>query len=192
MSRRPWFAFYFADFVGDTLHLTAVQGWGYLHLMGHYYQHGGLPDGDEQLARIARMSPKQWAKERPIIAGFFLPNWRHRRIDEELAKSESVIERGRKGGVASGKTRRAPQQNCQPSDDCGEANAKQTAKQTRSKRQAPHLHLQPQYSEASASEPNGSQARPAYTDARHELWAKGVEILTALGVKKSARPMIGR
>jgi hypothetical protein len=81
---------------------------------------------------------------------------------------------------------------------------------TSTKRQPsqPHSQLEEESksSQAGASDPAGSQgqpknqgdigtskSKPAYTDARHELWAEGVPILTDLGVKETAaRGCIGR
>lgn len=36
------------------------------------------------------MSASEWRKSRPTIAPFFDSNWRHKRIDEEIAKADEV------------------------------------------------------------------------------------------------------
>ena len=56
MSAPPWMPLYVGDYRADTTHLNATQHGAYLLLIMHYWQHGGLPDDDEQLARIACMS----------------------------------------------------------------------------------------------------------------------------------------
>ncbi len=98
----PW---YIADYLADTAHLRAAQSGAYLHLIMHYWQRGGLPSENVQLAAIARMSDAEWKKARPIIEPFFqMPGWKHKRIDEELAKSlakyEARAAAGKKGGEA--------------------------------------------------------------------------------------------
>ena len=100
---RPWFPLYVADYLADTAHLRAAQSGAYLHLIMHYWQHGGLPDSDAQLAAIARMTPLEWRKTKPIIQPFFqMPGWRHKRVEEEIAKAaqkyQARAEAGKKGG----------------------------------------------------------------------------------------------
>lgn len=41
-ARRPWMAFYVADYLADTLHLSATEHGAYLLLISHYWVHGGL------------------------------------------------------------------------------------------------------------------------------------------------------
>lgn len=98
----PW---YIADYLADTAHLRAAQSGAYLHLIMHYWQRGGLPPENVQLAAIARMTDSEWKKARPIIEPFFqMPGWKHKRVEEELAKSQTKYEAraaaGKKGGEA--------------------------------------------------------------------------------------------
>jgi uncharacterized protein YdaU (DUF1376 family) len=102
---RPWMPWYIADYLADTAHLRAAQSGAYLHLIMHYWQRGGLPSDNVQLAAIARMSDAEWKKTRPIIEPFFqMPGWKHKRVEEELAKSQAKYEAraaaGKKGGEA--------------------------------------------------------------------------------------------
>jgi len=100
MSARPWMPFYVADYRAKTAHLSALQHGVYLLLIMHYWSTGGLPDDDEQLARIACLSATEWRKNKPTIERFFSPGWKHGRIDEELAKTAEI----------SGKRRAAAEQ----------------------------------------------------------------------------------
>jgi uncharacterized protein YdaU (DUF1376 family) len=68
---RPWMPLYVADYLADTAHLSAAESGAYLHLIMHYWQHGGLPDHDELLRRISRMTPQEWRLSKTILAGFF-------------------------------------------------------------------------------------------------------------------------
>ncbi|MDB5550818.1 MAG: hypothetical protein JWL86_802 [Rhizobium sp.] len=106
----PW---YIADYLADTAHLRAAQSGAYLHLIMHYWQRGGLPSENVQLSAIARMTDAEWKKARPIIEPFFqMPGWKHKRVEEELAKSQSKYEAraaaGKSGGEAKAKSKQNP------------------------------------------------------------------------------------
>jgi uncharacterized protein YdaU (DUF1376 family) len=77
---------FIADYLADTSHLRANQSGGYLHLIMHYWQNGALPSDDVQLAAIARMTPAEWKREKPVLRAFFYEGWRHKRVETELRK----------------------------------------------------------------------------------------------------------
>lgn len=81
---------YVADYIADTAHLSAAESGAYLHLLMHYWAKGGLPDDDRLLSRIARMTPEQWAEAKPLIQDFFYDGWRHKRVDDELERTEEI------------------------------------------------------------------------------------------------------
>lgn len=93
---------YVADYLADTMHLSTAQHGAYLLLIMHYWRAGGLPQDDETLARICRMHPSEWAASRATITAFFDAEWRHARIDAEIARSTEkygkLAEAGRRGG----------------------------------------------------------------------------------------------
>ena len=99
---RPWMPLYIADYLADTAHLRAAQSGAYLHLIMHYWQVGGLPDDDAQLASIAKMTLSEWRRNRQIVSSFFDEGWRHKRIEQEIFEAEVKYQRraaaGRKGG----------------------------------------------------------------------------------------------
>lgn len=111
MSQRidAWMPLYWGDYLRDTMHLRAEGHGAYLLLIAAYWTGGEpLPDDDDQLAAIARVSPETWQKLRPTIGRFFDIEgglWRHGRIDRELAKAAEVSESrrlaGKKGGLKS-------------------------------------------------------------------------------------------
>lgn len=92
---RPWMPLYIADYRADTAHLSASQHGAYLLLIMHYWQTGGLPTDDAPLARIACLTPTEWRKTRAVIASFFTTDWRHKRIDTELAKAADISSKRR-------------------------------------------------------------------------------------------------
>jgi uncharacterized protein YdaU (DUF1376 family) len=103
--QRPWIPFYPADYLADTQHLETAQHGAYLLLILHYWTHEGLPDDDRELARITKLPIHAWRQMRPKIEQFFNDGWRHKRIDDDLAKVGVILAKrkmaGSIGGVAS-------------------------------------------------------------------------------------------
>jgi uncharacterized protein YdaU (DUF1376 family) len=108
MSNPPWMPLYIADYLSDTGHMRAAESGAYLHLIMHYWQRGGLPDCDRQLAMIARMSDQEWSNAKAIVQAMFKPGWKHKRIDEELANAKERYERRANAGRKGGKAKRKP------------------------------------------------------------------------------------
>lgn len=146
---RPWMPLYVADYLADTGHLTGAEHGAYLLLIMHYWANDGLPDDDERLARIARMSDKQWAKSKGIIAEFFEDGWKHNRIDDELAKAADI----------SNKRRASAEERHSKRTASADANAHQEHTQSPSPSQPPQN-----------SEPNGSALE-------RELFSRGKQVL---------------
>ena len=94
----PWMPLYVGDYRADTTHLSAAQHGAYLLLIMHYWQQGSLPDDDDQLARIACMTPSEWRRNRSVIRAFFGEGWRHARIDREMKESQEAYLRRSKAG----------------------------------------------------------------------------------------------
>jgi uncharacterized protein YdaU (DUF1376 family) len=92
---RPWFAFYAADYIADTLALSAEQHGAYLLLLMAYWQkQGALPDDNDQLAAICRLPAKTFHKHRALLAAFFKVEdgvWRSKRMEAEIAKTNEII-----------------------------------------------------------------------------------------------------
>jgi uncharacterized protein YdaU (DUF1376 family) len=93
MGVRPWMPLYVSDYLGDTRRLTTLQHGAYMLLIMEYWQHGGLPDDDQELADIAGLQISEWMEIRPRLAKLFKDGWRHKRIDEELAKASEISDR---------------------------------------------------------------------------------------------------
>lgn len=163
---------FWGDYFGDTKHLTTIQHGCYLQLIGHYWQHGGLPDDDRALATIVGMRVDTWRRwHREAIRHFFEDGWRHGRIEDELAKACELSEKRRK---AVGKR----------VDRTPTIVTTTTATSTEEKKD--------KSSEAGASAVPAQPPAPVYTDSKHELWGEGVPILISLGLPEArARSMIG-
>ena len=69
-----------------------------------YWASGGLPKEEVRIARICGLSDQEWMKIGPVIAAFFEPGWRHKRVDAELAKSADISDK-RRGAVGSRRDR---------------------------------------------------------------------------------------
>jgi uncharacterized protein YdaU (DUF1376 family) len=145
MVTRPWMPLYVADYLADTTHLSAAEHGAYLLLIMHYWANGKLPGDERKLARIARMSDKEWKESRDTIAEFFADDWTHARIERELSEVASRSDAARasaqkrwqkqKGQNADADAAAKPKQN-----ECGD-----DAKEMRS-------HVRPQCSSQSQSQ----------------------------------------
>lgn len=189
-KHRPWLAFYPKDWLADTLHLTAIEQGAYLLLLCHYWVHGGLPQDEAMLQRIARLSPDEWSLYRPNLVAFFKAGWVHSRIEREMIQSREKHERrvnsGRSGGKASGISRRGAAENT-------EAMLEQCSTNAEAKSNHPH----PQYSVpkgTGASAPPEPSAIPAKPDYRADLFRDGLAVLRQITGKNesAARTLIGR
>jgi uncharacterized protein YdaU (DUF1376 family) len=92
----PWMPLDVPDYLSDTGHLTTVQHGAYLLLIMHYWKRGSLPEADDQLAAITRMTAAGWKQAKPVIQSFFLDGWKHKRIEQELAKAAEISSKRRK------------------------------------------------------------------------------------------------
>lgn len=100
---KAWMPLYVADYLADTMHLSATESGAYLHLIMHYWQTGSLPVDDAGLARIARVHPRHWPRVRGVIAPFFgTPSkgslWTQKRVSLELSKNKELSNK-RKGAA---------------------------------------------------------------------------------------------
>ena len=106
-SKCHWMPFYPCDYLVDTGHLSTLEHGAYLLLIMHYWMKGGLPDNEQQLARICRLPDYRWRKIRETIAGLFHHGWKHKRIDEEIAKADAMREKKSAAGKVSSAARRS-------------------------------------------------------------------------------------
>jgi uncharacterized protein YdaU (DUF1376 family) len=90
--KRPWMPLYIADYLKDTTHLGALESGAYLHLIMDYWQNGKLPNDERKLARIARLTDREWKASRETLKGFFHDGWKHKRIDGEIQVAARIAE----------------------------------------------------------------------------------------------------
>lgn len=90
--KRPWMPLTIADYLRKTTHLGALESGAYLHLIMDYWQNDGLPDDDKKLARIAKLTDREWRANKATLQEFFHDGWKHDRIDEEIAKAGIIAE----------------------------------------------------------------------------------------------------
>jgi uncharacterized protein YdaU (DUF1376 family) len=111
MGKRPdtWMPFYIGDYLRDTSRLTTEGHGAYMLMIFDYWAAGKpLPDDDSQLAAVTRLSIQKWRVLKPTLAHFFLIGdgiWRHKRIDEELARATDRIDKRSAAGSAGAATR---------------------------------------------------------------------------------------
>ena len=105
MSALPYMPLYVADYLADTSHLSAIENGAYLLLIMNYWQRGAaIPCGDSQLARICRLSLKEWQSVKPELLVFFDEQdgiWIHHRIENELSKVREKSVKASNAGKAS-------------------------------------------------------------------------------------------
>lgn len=109
MAALPYMQLYIADYLADTMHLSAEEHGAYLLLMFNYWQ-TGKPIPKNRLAKIARLTNERWADVEPSLQEFFRDNgeeWVHLRIEEDLASVREKLTKKSAAGKASVQARRS-------------------------------------------------------------------------------------
>lgn len=92
MTKASWFAFYPGDYLRDTSRLSTVAHGAYLLLLLDYYATGRpIPDDDNILARICKLTTDDWKALRPDLSKLFsIENgmWNHKRVELEMQRRE--------------------------------------------------------------------------------------------------------
>lgn len=98
------------DLIADTQHLDAKVFGAYMRLLHAHWRSGPAKDSDRMLARIAGMSPAEWASVRPELEPFFDViggSWVHWQTDEDLEAAYAAINANRVRTKAATDARRA-------------------------------------------------------------------------------------
>ncbi|HHV0338702.1 TPA: DUF1376 domain-containing protein [Escherichia coli] len=109
MAALPYMQLYIADYLADTMHLSAEEHGAYLLLMFNYWQ-TGKPIPKNRLVKIARLTNERWADVEPSLQEFFCDNgeeWVHLRIEEDLASVREKLTKKSAAGKASVQARRS-------------------------------------------------------------------------------------
>lgn len=109
MAALPYMQLYIADYLADTMHLSAEEHGAYLLLMFNYWQ-TGKPIPKNRLSKIARLTNERWADVEPSLQEFFCDNgeeWVHLRIEEDLASVREKLTKKSAAGKASVQARRS-------------------------------------------------------------------------------------
>lgn len=98
------------DYLRDTIHLSAQQNGAYISLIMQYFLSASpLPNDDEILSRITKLSLSEWRKERETLCNFFVIKneaWWHNRLEFELNKSQAILKRNAENGKKGGRPRK--------------------------------------------------------------------------------------
>lgn len=111
MTRKPddWMPLHIGAYLADTTHLTRDQHGAYLLLLMAYWRKGeALPADDGQLAAMAKATPAEWRKMRPIIGALFTEEggrWYQKRCEEELEKARGKMAAKSEAGRAGAQSR---------------------------------------------------------------------------------------
>lgn len=80
-------------YLADTQHLSRDEHGAYLlMLMAYWRARTALPDDDKRLAAIAKATPTEWHRLRPVLAEFFVVEngvWLQKRVEREMASADA-------------------------------------------------------------------------------------------------------
>lgn len=104
-----WMAFNVADYVANTLHLTARQHGAYILLICAAWGNKGiLPGSDAGLMAIAKLSNKEWKQDGDTLKAFLTRRgeaWVHERVEFEWNDAQALIEAKSKAGKEGARRR---------------------------------------------------------------------------------------
>lgn len=104
-----------ADYLADTTHLERHEHGAYLLLLMAYWRKGGpLPSDDLKLCRIAKATPSEWKKLKPVMLEFFHEDnglWVNKRAEIEIEKATQRLAARSKAGKIGANARWQPHSN---------------------------------------------------------------------------------
>ena len=104
-----WMAFNVDDYVSNTMHLTARQHGGYILLIcAAWKAKGYLPGSDASLMAIAKLQPREWKEDGPVLKAFLTRSgdeWVHERVEFEWSSAQSIIDAKSKAGKEGARKR---------------------------------------------------------------------------------------
>ena len=145
---------YIGDYLADTSRLTTEQHGAYLLLLMDYWRSGRLPDNDQVLAQITKLSPDAWRNAKAMLMQFFSIEdgyWVHSRVEKEMILAQENKDKNHNRAVQAAKARWEKQQN--------NANSNATSN-------AEELHKQ-----CPSPSPSPSNKKDIYTDDFNHFWS---------------------
>ncbi|MBA3055029.1 MAG: DUF1376 domain-containing protein [Sphingomonadales bacterium] len=175
-SHDTWMPFYPGAYLRQTGRLTTAQHGAYLLLLLEAWAHDGLiPDDDDELAQITRMSLREWRANKAKVLRFWTASeggFRQERLDQELARAKHLVAVKSEAGKASAEARKRQQNGSARSTPVGTPVAADD-EQTGIPSQSP------------SSVPNGTGAA-APIDAEKKAWQDAVQLLETAGAMKNS------
>lgn len=191
MSAPPYMPLYVADYLADTTHLTAVEHGAYLLLLMSMWRAGGrLPADDARLAKLTRLSPKEWADVRESVLSFFTRrggHLTHKRITKERAKYDDKIVRLSNAGKKGASEKRSKNKGKRSS--LASTTLKQPEPEPEGREERLLHSLSPTFSADDAARPDGASPPALVVIEREPLEERqrvAAEALASLGVRRRA------
>ena len=106
MAALPYIQIYVADYLADTIHLTAEEHGAYLLIIFNYWQ-TGKPIPENRLQAITRIHD-HWEDVKQTLEPFFRVEdgvWIHDRVEEDLQKVKSKSIKASRAGKKSAESR---------------------------------------------------------------------------------------
>jgi uncharacterized protein YdaU (DUF1376 family) len=185
MSKQSsaWMPLYIGDYLGDTQRLTTEQHGAYLLLILDYWRNGPAPDDDAVLQQITKLERAAWKKHRPALARLFQiadGEWRHKRIDKELASAADNAERRSSKAKAAAQAR------------WGDATSNAPSMPEAMLGECPPPSPKKKSSEACASA-NDEPEKPVLIDPEKVMFESGRALLTEAAVPPAKQgPLLGK
>lgn len=171
-----WMPLYVADYLAVTPHLTTEQHGAYLLLiMACWKLDGRLPDNDDQLATIARVSPAIWKKHRLVIRPLFVAAdgfLTHKRVTAERERAQALSDVRRESGRKGGRPRRDGSQN--------DSKRKPNGSVLRSQNETPSPSQVRKVDPSGSNLPDDGRARAAPDGRASPVWPGPAEVWNAV------------
>lgn len=188
-SHDRWMPIYIGAYLKNTGRLRAAQHGAYLLLLIEAWTHDGLiPDDDESLAAITRMSSREWKAMKAVVLSFWTPvdgGFRQQRLDAEIARAKGLVQQKSDAGKASAEARKRKRN----------GNGRSTGVETNDATEGatkPLRNGRPSPSPDSVSNETGAEA--PLIDPEKKAWADAVSLLTTAGKMgdSAARGFVGK
>jgi uncharacterized protein YdaU (DUF1376 family) len=101
----PYRKHYPARMLTSTRNFSTLEYGALVILMDCFWCEGGLPDDDDEVRKLTKLSKSQWAKSRARLAEKFGPDWSHDELVAERSATAANIRSKRESGRLGGNAR---------------------------------------------------------------------------------------